>query len=112
MNITIDTNAAQSAAARTGKLSGVEESAPKQSETSAERTTLSRRYDTVELSSDAKKYLSEEDSAQTTETADSETEAVNVSRLYSYTDDELDDLLNDGEITQLQYDTEMAKREE
>ena len=30
--------------------------------------------------------------------------------LYTYTDDELADLLRDGEITQTEYNTEMAKR--
>ena len=111
MNVTIGTNAAKSAAAaRVGKLSGVENSNQKQTETKAEETTRSRKFDTVDLSSDAKKYLSEEN--ETTETADVTTEAetVDSSQLYSYTDDELDDLLSNGDITRLEYNTEMAKR--
>lgn len=116
MNVTIGTNAAKSAAAaRVGKLSGVENSNQKQTETKAEETTRSRKFDTVGLSSDAKKYLSEENETTetvTTETADVTTEAetVDSSQLYSYTDDELDDLLSNGDITQLEYNIEMAKR--
>lgn len=117
MNLTIDANAAQTAAAaRTRKLSRVESTAQKQT-TAKTETSKIRKYDTVELSSGAKKYLSEDSGSQTVETAASETagltaetETVNSSQLYSYTDDELDDLLDNGDITQLEYNTEMGKR--
>ncbi len=35
---------------------------------------------------------------------------MNVNELYSYTESELKELLSSGEITQIEYDNEMANR--
>ena len=47
---------------------------------------------------------------QLSESTDTSSEEISSSELYSYTDDQLSELLSKGEITQLQYNTEMAKR--
>lgn len=119
MNITIDTSAAQkNAALGSAKITGVS----KTSEKSAAQTakTSEGKYDTLQLSENAVKYLSqtEEQSTDTdalsqaaeavTESSDSDT--VDANTLYSYTDTQLDELLAKGEITRLEYNTEMAKR--
>lgn len=121
MNITIDTSAAQkNAALGSAKITGVS----KTSEKSAAQTakTSEGKYDTLQLSENAVKYLSqtEEQSTDTdalsqaaeavTESSDSSSDTVDASTLYSYTDTQLDELLAKGEITRLEYNTEMAKR--
>ena len=117
MNITLDTSTTGVTAAAGAKLSGVRPAQEQQTEeiTAAVKT---RKYDTVKLSDQAQQYLADESGAeeQTAEaqilsqTTDTSSDSVNTSELYSYTDDELSDLLTKGEITQLQYNTEMAKR--
>ncbi len=121
MNITIDTSAAQKKAALgSAKITGVS----KTSEKSAAQTakTSEGKYDTLQLSENAVKYLSqtEEQSTDTdalsqaaetvTESSDSSSDTVDANTLYSYTDTQLDELLAKGEITRLEYNTEMAKR--
>lgn len=115
MNITLDTSTTAVTAAAGAKLSGVRPAQEKQAEETAVQT---RKYDTIELSDQAQQYLADESGTeeQTAEaqiisqTTDTSSDSVNTSELYSYTDDELSDLLAKGEITQLQYNTEMAKR--
>lgn len=117
MNITLDTSPTGVTAAAGAKLSGVRPTQEKQTEETA-AVLQTRKYDTVELSDQAQQYLADESGTeeQTAEaqilsqTTDTSSDSVNTSELYSYTDDELSDLLTKGEITQLQYNTEMAKR--
>lgn len=116
MDMTINTNAAQV------KLSGVKTSentekteSVKVSESVPEETvSQARKFDTVELSSEAEEYLAEdtttdEESVNILEEY-AEESSDDLDELYTYTDDELADLLRDGEITQTEYNTEMAKR--
>lgn len=106
MTITLDTNNANSISS--AKLSGVKASQQKQtSETQEAQQTQTAKTDRVELSVEARQYLTEE-SADTSDTS----AEISSSELYSYTDDQLSELLSKGEITQLQYNTEMAKRAE
>ena len=115
MNITLDTSTTAVTAAAGAKLSGVRPAQEKQAE---ETTVQTRKYDTVELSDQAQQYLADESGTEEktaeaqiiSQTTDTSSDSVNTSELYSYTDDELSDLLAKGEITQLQYNTEMAKR--
>lgn len=117
MNITLDTSTTGVTAAAGAKLSGVRPAQEKQTEETA-AVLQTRKYDTVELSDQAQQYLAEgsDTEEQTAEaqilsqTTDTSSDSVNTSELYSYTDNELSDLLTKGEITQLQYNTEMAKR--
>lgn len=117
MNITLDTSTTAVNAATGAKLSGVRPAQEKQTEETA-AAVQTRKYDAVELSDQAQQYLAEESGTeeQTAEaqiisqTTDTSSDSVNTSELYSYTDDELSDLLAKGEITQLQYNTEMSKR--
>ncbi len=117
MNITLDTSTTAVNAATGAKLSGVRPAQEKQTEETA-AAVQTRKYDTVELSDQAQQYLADESGTeeQTAEaqiisqTTDTSSDSVNTSELYSYTDDELSDLLAKGEITQLQYNTEMSKR--
>lgn len=117
MNITLDTSTTGVTAAAGAKLSGVRPAQEKQTEETA-AAVQTRKYDAVELSDQAQQYLAEESGTeeQTAEaqiisqTTDTSSDSVNTSELYSYTDDELSDLLAKGEITQLQYNTEMSKR--
>ena len=121
MNITIDTGAAQkSAALSSAKMSGVAKTAEKSAAQTAK--TSGGKYDTLELSESAVQYLSNTDagsSAQTDTAAgaaelasgtDSQDSSVDADTLYSYTDEQLDELLANGRITQLEYNNEMAKR--
>ena len=116
MDMTINTNAAQV------KLSGVKTSentekteSVKVSESVPEETvSQARKFDTVELSSEAEEYLAE-DTTTDDESGNileeyAEESSDDLDELYTYTDDELADLLRDGEITQTEYNTEMAKR--
>lgn len=123
MTITLDTSNANVNAASGAKLIGVKSAQEKQSEESASAQTVqTRKFDTVELSENAQKYLSEESTNADGQTAEaqiisesvdtSSSEEISSSELYSYTDDQLSELLSKGEITQLQYNTEMAKRGE
>ncbi len=126
MDLTINTTAAQV------KLSGIDaaersekaEKAASQDEAVIQADTTAvqtRKFDTVELSADAEQYLTEDTTTDDTgvnileeytseSTSDSSDSSDSLDELYTYTDDELADLLRDGEITQTQYNTEMAKR--
>lgn len=118
MTITLDANSVSSA-----KLSGVKSAQEKQtSETAQTQQTQTPKTDRVEFSEKAQQYLTEESAEQeqtseaqllseSADTSDSGSE-ISSSELYSYTDDQLSELLSKGEITQLQYNTEMAKRTE
>ena len=118
MTITLDANSVSSA-----KLTGVESAQEKQtSETAQTQQTQTPKTDRVEFSEKAQQYLTEESAEQeqtseaqllseSADTSDSGSE-ISSSELYSYTDDQLSELLSKGEITQLQYNTEMAKRAE
>ena len=126
MDLTINTTVAQV------KLSGVDtaersakaEKAASQDEAVIQADTTAvqtRKFDTVELSNEAEQYLTEDTTTDDTgvnileeytseSTSDSSDSSDSLDELYTYTDDELADLLRDGEITQTQYNTEMAKR--
>ena len=126
MDLTINTTAAQV------KLSGVgaaEHSAKAENAASQDEAVIqadttavqTRKFDTVELSNEAEQYLTEDTTTDDTgvnileeytseSTSDSSDSSDSLDELYTYTDDELADLLRDGEITQTQYNTEMAKR--
>lgn len=106
MTITLDANSANSISS--AKLTGVESAQEKQtSETAQTQQTQTPKTDRVEFSEKAQQYLTEESA----DTSDSGSE-ISSSELYSYTDDQLSELLSKGKITQLQYNTEMAKRTE
>ena len=123
MDLTINTAAAQirlsgvNSAEQTAKSEKAENTEDVQAETSA---VQDRRFDAVELSAEAEQYLTEDtanDNAgvnileeYTSDSTDSTGDSDRLDELYTYTDDELADLLRDGEITQTQYNTEMAKR--
>lgn len=126
MDFTINTTAAQV------KLSGVgaaEHSAKAENAASQDEAVIqadttavqTRKFDTVELSNEAEQYLTEDTTTDDTgvnileeytseSTSDSSDSSDSLDELYTYSDDELADLLRDGEITQTQYNTEMAKR--
>lgn len=126
MDLTINTTAAQV------KLSGVgaaEHSAKAENAASQDEAVIqadttavqTRKFDTVELSNEAEQYLTEDTTTDDTgvnileeytseSTSDSSDSSDSPDELYTYTDDELADLLRDGEITRTEYNTEMAKR--
>ncbi len=124
MTITLDTRNANVNTASGAKLTGVKSAQEKQTEeNTAAQTVQTRKFDTVELSENAQQYLSADTSETDGQTAEaqivsdsqsssSSSEEISSSELYSYTDDQLSELLSKGEITQLQYNTEMAKRGE
>ena len=120
MDLTINTAAAQirlsgvNSAEQTAKSEKAENTEDVQAETSA---VQDRRFDAVELSAEAEQYLTEDTADDNAGvnileeyTSDSTDSTDSLDELYTYTDDELADLLRDGEITQTQYNTEMAKR--
>lgn len=123
MTITLDASNLNTNTAAGAKLTGTD--SVKQAQT-AENSTVTksqtvqtRKFDTVELSDEAQQYLSSEESGTEEQTAeaqllsestDTSSYEISSSELYSYTDDQLSELLSKGEITQLQYNTEMAKR--
>ena len=133
MNITIDTSAAQkNTALSSAKMTGVSKTS-ENSEAKTEQTTA-KKYDTLDLSESAVQYLAKTENEntstksgmeeQTTDNAVTEaatqlvseskdsdsSETIDSTELYSYTDDQLSELLAKGEITQLEYNNEMAKR--
>lgn len=118
MTITLDaSNLNTAAGARLTGTDSVKQAQQTEASTAAQTQTVqTRKYDTVELSDEAQQYLSTENTTeeqQNTEVSSmlsSSTEEISSSELYSYTDDQLSELLSKGEITQLQYNTEMAKR--
>lgn len=112
MELTINTTAAQVKV--TGMLPAEKaektEKVQAQDNAAADSAEQAHRFDTVELSTEAEQYL-EEDSAQDVEYCTTTTDSSDsTDALYTYTDDELADLLRSGDITQTQYNTEMAKR--
>lgn len=118
MTITLDAGNLNTAAG--AKLTGTDSvKQAQQTEASAAdqtQTVQTRKFDTVELSDEAQQYLSTENTTEEQQNTkvssmlSSSTEEISSSELYSYTDDQLSELLSKGEITQLQYNTEMAKR--
>lgn len=118
MTITLDAGNLNTAAG--AKLTGTDSvKQAQQTEASAAdqtQTVQTRKFDTVELSDEAQQYLSTENTTEEQQNTEfssmlsSSTEEISSSELYSYTDDQLSELLSKGEITQLQYNTEMAKR--
>lgn len=123
MTITLDASNLNTNTAAGAKLTGtdsVKQAQTAENSTSAKSQTVqTRKFDTVELSDEAQQYLSAEESGTEEQTAeaqllsestDTSSDEISSSELYSYTDDQLSELLSKGEITQLQYNTEMAKR--
>lgn len=119
MTITLNTENLQTGSAASAKLAGVRSTEAKSdAEEAVQSAPRSRKFDTVELSDEAESYLSgtaeagstAETSAVQTAAAETSTESVSSTELYSYTDTQLSELLSKGEITQLQDNTEMAKR--
>ena len=127
MNITIDTSAAQkSTVLSSAKMTGVSKTSEKSEAKTAQ--TTAKKYDTLDLSENAVQYLAKTENENGTEeqtdnavteaatqlvseSTDSNTsETIDSTELYSYTDDQLSELLAKGEITQLEYNNEMAKR--
>jgi len=123
MTITLDASNLNTNTAAGAKLTGtdsVKQAQTAENSTAAKSQTVqTRKFDTVELSDEAQQYLSAEESGteeQTSEaqllseSTDTSSDEISSNELYSYTDDQLSELLSKGEITQLQYNTEMAKR--
>lgn len=123
MTITLDASNLNTNTAAGAKLAGtdsVKQAQTAENSTAAKSQTVqTRKFDTVELSDEAQQYLSAEKSGTEEQTAeaqllsestDASSDEISSSELYSYTDDQLSELLSKGEITQLQYNTEMAKR--
>ena len=133
MNITIDMSAAQkSTALSSAKMTGVSKTSEKSEAKTAQ--TNAKKFDTLDLSESAVQYLAKTENEntstesgteeQTTDNAVTEaatqlvsestdcdsSETIDSTELYSYTDDQLSELLAKGEITQLEYNNEMAKR--
>lgn len=133
MNITIDTSAAQkSTVLSSAKMTGVSKTSEKSEAKTAQ--TTAKKYDMLDLSENAVQYLAKTENEntstesgteeQTTDNAVTEaatqlvsdstysdsSETIDSTELYSYTDDQLSELLAKGEITQLEYNNEMAKR--
>ena len=132
MNITIDTSAAQkSTALSSSKMTGVSKTSEKSEAKTAQ--TTAKKYDTLDLSENAVQYLAKTENENTStesgteeQTDNAVTEAatqlvsestdsnssdtIDSTELYSYTDDQLSELLAKGEIIQLEYNNEMAKR--
>ncbi len=134
MNIIIDASAAQKGSSLgSAKMTGVGKT-DKTSEKTAEQTEqTAKKYDTLDLSESAVQYLAKSENEDTaaengaesqTENAvsqaaaelvsgssdGSDSETIDSSELYSYTDEQLSELLTKGEITRLEYNNEMAKR--
>ena len=126
MDLTINTTAAQVKVSGVGAAehSAKAEKAASQDEAVIQADTTAvqtRKFDTVELSNEAEQYLTEDTTTDDTgvnileeytseSSSDSSDSSDSLDELYTYSDDELADLLRDGEITQTQYNTEMAKR--
>ena len=132
MNITIDTSAAQkNTALSSAKMTGVSKTSEKSEAKTAQ--TTAKKYDTLDLSENAVQYLAKTENENTStesgteeqtdnavteaatqlvsESTDSDSsETIDSTELYSYTDDQLSELLAKGKITQLEYNNEMAKR--
>ena len=134
MNIIIDASAAQKGSSLcSAKMTGVGKT-DKTSEKTAEQTEqTAKKYDTLDRSESAVQYLAKSENEDTaaengaesqTENAvsqaaaelvsgssdGSDSETIDSSELYSYTDEQLSELLTKGEITRLEYNNEMAKR--
>lgn len=103
------------------------DTASKPAKSEHRRETDPRRYDRLELSSEARDYLAAEKSgkisAKSEVTAKSSTEEsavdmnissdknVSSSELYSYSESELLDLVLNGDISRSDYNAELSKRE-
>lgn len=132
MNITIDTSAAQkNTALSSAKMTGVSKTSEKSEAKTAQ--TNAKKYDTLDLSESAVQYLAKTETENTSTESGTEeqtdnavteaatqlvsdstysdsSETIDSTELYSYTDDQLSELLAKGEITQFEYNNEMAKR--
>lgn len=132
MNITIDMSAAQkSTALSSAKMTGVSKTSEKSEAKTAQ--TTAKKYDTLDLSESAVQYLAKTENENTSTDSGTEeqtdnavteaatqlvsdstysdsSETIDSTELYSYTDDQLSELLAKGEITQFEYNNEMAKR--
>lgn len=130
----LDMNVSQNTqTARTERMEKVEkaESAEKAARpVKLERSgeNISRKYDRVELTNEARDYLTAEKSERTTANSEvttkssagessvnlniSTNEEISSDELYSYTDSELLDLVLNGDISRSDYNAELAKREE
>lgn len=128
MNISQNTQTAKTE--RTKKIEKAENADKASRSAKPERSSenISRKFDRVELTSEARDYLTAEKSDKTTanskvmakSSAGESTVELNVSadenitsdELYSYTDSELLDLVLNGDISRSDYNAELAKREE
>lgn len=130
MDLTINTSSVQIKLANANaaeKTQEIEKTILNENTESDEKTSVhTRSFDTVELSAEAVHYLNTGDSETTSEvsqnadteasdsasavTSSSDSDDDSTDALYTYTDDELADLLRNGTITQAEYNNEMAKR--
>ena len=110
MTITLDASNLNTNTAAGAKLTGtdsVKQAQTAENSTAAKSQTVqTRKFDTVELSDEAQQYLSAEESGteeQTSEaqllseSTDTSSDEISSSELYSYTDDQLSELLSKGE---------------
>lgn len=120
MNITFNPNA-QTNAASLGTVTGVKNTDSEETTSAATATAATSKYDTVDFSEEAEQYLATENTETTTEetvaseTAElvseaADTEEISSDDLYSYTETQLAELLSNGDITQAEYDSEIARR--
>ena len=125
MDLTINANNTSIQLAGIKSTDKTEETQAEEATTETIAATQTRKYDTVELSEEAESYLSEDETTLTEDTtteevglnileeyesSDSEDDEDEIEELYTYTDDELSELLANGDITRLEYNTEMARR--
>lgn len=109
INIVLN-NAKTLEAEKTAKTSSV----IKAEDTAAAAANTAVNTDTLELSTDAKTYLDTIESEETT-SASAETSAStedSVDDLYTYTESQLKELLINGDISQSDYNAEIARRGE
>lgn len=92
------------------EAAGVREAENLGKNTETEQTQTKANYDTVELSEEARQYLTETESVGESVTAAAESGEITSSDLYSYSESELKELLTNGDITRSEYDREIAKR--
>ncbi|MDE7195005.1 MAG: hypothetical protein K2O14_13715 [Oscillospiraceae bacterium] len=110
MTISVNTSAAAE------KVSDVQETQNVGKSAEDFQTETKANYDTVELSDEARNYLTEADNTETDISsemnlaASTEDDEITSSDLYSYTESELKNLLVNGDITRTEYDAEIAKR--
>lgn len=89
----------------------------KAEDTAAAAASAAVNTDTLELSTDAKTYLDTIESEETTSvsaeaTASAEDSEDSIDDLYTYTESQLKELLINGDISQSDYNAEIARRGE